>query len=466
MTTTEPDNLNQQPMPEMDERSFYELVLKFRDDFFKSVDYDVKRAKHRKPKAYLNEVLQSSFDRLAEIGRREEMRDVSVKDGVTIQGYASSRIKWLVEENRGFNLYNAIKEYCRLAEKDFFSIALLMAEHRGMIKVKDKIRVDMNKLDRKPGANTIRTSRFAGGDQNKTFTDYIDVTSLRSKVMDKFYYPLFLKTLWETQSKIGERLSSIYDVMQATQNHREFIDARETIEKIISIDNSVLGTINATQLVSRILDFKPVIYPERIDRYINILDVLANYGRPEHIPNNTVEERLLLELDYDLSNFQEETKDEQTEAPSQIILLNEAVNIREVILDIYKNHHRLLDVTSRQFEELIAELLSSQGFSVELTKQTRDGGYDIIAISSMVNQAPQKWLVECKRLSSKKVGIEVVRSFKEVVEATHVNRGIIATTSYFSADAMRKQRETPYLLDFRDKDAVMNWIYEYGRQHR
>ena len=72
-----------------------------------------------------------------------------------------------------------------------------------------------------------------------------------------------------------------------------------------------------------------------------------------------------------------------------------------------------------------------------------------------------KFLVECKRYTKQKVGVEIVRSFKEVILTEKANRGIIVTTSYFSADAQKKQKETPYLLDYRDKDKVIEWVNNY-----
>ncbi len=40
----------------------------------------------------------------------------------------------------------------------------------------------------------------------------------------------------------------------------------------------------------------------------------------------------------------------------------------------------LLGLSSRQFEELIAEIWSRFGYTVELTARTRDGGRDVIAV--------------------------------------------------------------------------------------
>jgi restriction system protein len=53
--------------------------------------------------------------------------------------------------------------------------------------------------------------------------------------------------------------------------------------------------------------------------------------------------------------------------------------------------------TSTFLRELIAELLASYGWTVDLTKQTRDGGYDIFALRKDALGVQSSWLIECKR---------------------------------------------------------------------
>ena len=50
-------------------------------------------------------------------------------------------------------------------------------------------------------------------------------------------------------------------------------------------------------------------------------------------------------------------------------------NIERVLRD----KDAIYDISSREFEELIAEVFSQQGYNVEITPATRDGGCDIIA---------------------------------------------------------------------------------------
>lgn len=143
------------------------------------------------------------------------------------------------------------------------------------------------------------------------------------------------------------------------------------------------------------------------------------------------------------------------------ILVDESKRIKRIITDVYKDNSKLITLGNREFEEVIAELLAKQGFKVELTQRTKDGGYDIIALLNYKQHNPLKFLVECKRYTDKKVGIEVIRSFKHVIDKTNVNRGIIATTSYFTKGALDEQKGYPLLLDYRDKDQVIEWVKGY-----
>jgi HJR/Mrr/RecB family endonuclease len=61
----------------------------------------------------------------------------------------------------------------------------------------------------------------------------------------------------------------------------------------------------------------------------------------------------------------------------------------DLIAQLRRNPEQLYNLEPRQFEELIAELLASFGWSVEPTGATRDGGYDILGISSRLLKNPR-----------------------------------------------------------------------------
>jgi hypothetical protein len=55
-------------------------------------------------------------------------------------------------------------------------------------------------------------------------------------------------------------------------------------------------------------------------------------------------------------------------------------DFQRVIRENFKHSEVLLQMASREFEELVAELWKRFGYEVELTKATRDGGYDVVAV--------------------------------------------------------------------------------------
>lgn len=144
----------------------------------------------------------------------------------------------------------------------------------------------------------------------------------------------------------------------------------------------------------------------------------------------------------------------------KIILLDDVARIKNLIIDVNKNPEKIFNIKPREFEELMAELFRHNGFEVELTKETRDGGKDIIAIKSL-NGFYNKYLVECRRFSTKRIiGIDVVDRLVRVVQKNNANKGIIATTSYFSRD-VRKMPEVPTLISLLDNPDIFKWINDY-----
>ncbi|MFP8843576.1 restriction endonuclease [Shewanella baltica] len=75
-----------------------------------------------------------------------------------------------------------------------------------------------------------------------------------------------------------------------------------------------------------------------------------------------------------------------------------------------KQPQHFYELSPRQFEELLAELLTDMGWDVELTKETRDGGKDILAYLN-TELGRILCLVEAKRYRyDRKIGVGLVRS--------------------------------------------------------
>lgn len=118
----------------------------------------------------------------------------------------------------------------------------------------------------------------------------------------------------------------------------------------------------------------------------------------------------------------------------------------------------LLSLSPRGFEEFVAELFYRNGFTVELTARSRDGGKDIIAMRSELN-IPLKVIVECKRYSPENhVGIDVVQRLYGVKVAERAAVGIVATTSSFTKPALEFESTHPLDLSLKDGNAILEWV--------
>lgn len=134
----------------------------------------------------------------------------------------------------------------------------------------------------------------------------------------------------------------------------------------------------------------------------------------------------------------------------------------EWLAHLARNPGGLHELTDRQFEELIAHLFSNHGWSVELTRKSRDGGYDVRAVQKD-GVVPILCVVECKKYRpDRRVGVELVRQLRGVKEAEGANVAVLATTSYFTDPAIQEERKAGFGLHLKDYDAVTRWITECG----
>lgn len=113
----------------------------------------------------------------------------------------------------------------------------------------------------------------------------------------------------------------------------------------------------------------------------------------------------------------------------------------------------------RDFEELVADLLSREGLEVSLTPGSRDRGVDIYA-RHYGPMGATLYVVERKRYGpDKPVGPDLVRLLYGVVERERATKGLLVTSSYFTVEAEREAREElAYRLALRDGAAVSEWI--------
>lgn len=150
-------------------------------------------------------------------------------------------------------------------------------------------------------------------------------------------------------------------------------------------------------------------------------------------------------------------RDEEPHALAEVL---QSINA-DLVQYLKKDPSALHQIPPHVFEELVAELLAHYGWQVDVTKQTRDGGYDIFAIRKDISGVSSSWLIECKRYrSDRKVGVEVARALYGVKSDLRVGMSMLATTSSFSADVYA-YKSSRYDLELRDFIGIVEWINDY-----
>ncbi len=116
-------------------------------------------------------------------------------------------------------------------------------------------------------------------------------------------------------------------------------------------------------------------------------------------------------------------------------------------------------LSSRQLEEVVAELLRAQGLAIHVTPRNRDGGRDIIARGELISGEPMLLAVEVKHMRVVDIG--------EVREALWANRRfpavMVATSGRFTAGVVNESRDPDNRFRLRLKNgvALSQWIREY-----
>jgi restriction system protein len=137
----------------------------------------------------------------------------------------------------------------------------------------------------------------------------------------------------------------------------------------------------------------------------------------------------------------------------QIIQINDTLieRLRRVPQGLY-------DITPRQFEEVVADLLAGMGMEVELTPATRDGGADIFAYIP-TSLGKLLFLVEAKKYSmSNPVGVKLIRELHGSFVHHQANRAMLVTTSRFSRDSKLYQEQYKYHLSLAEYGDVVEWL--------
>lgn len=136
-----------------------------------------------------------------------------------------------------------------------------------------------------------------------------------------------------------------------------------------------------------------------------------------------------------------------------------------ILNELKKNPTDLYQLSSRRFEELVAEILIRKGYNVDLTPATRDGGKDIYAAQKN-DLGSFLYVVECKKYKpTHKVGVNVLRDLYGVLSKERATYGIAVTTSYFSKSAKEFQQELQFQMSLKDFDSIKQWLCDVAHNN-
>ena len=126
---------------------------------------------------------------------------------------------------------------------------------------------------------------------------------------------------------------------------------------------------------------------------------------------------------------------------------------------ILENKRSLQEIHWKDFEKLIGELLEKNGWFVEVTRGTKDGGIDLIAKKTDISIGEIKAIWQAKKYGSKnKVSLSDVRELSAIRESVGATKGIIVTTSKLTRGAIEWINRDLYRLGYMEGKQIEEWI--------
>jgi restriction system protein len=204
-----------------------------------------------------------------------------------------------------------------------------------------------------------------------------------------------------------------------------------------------------------------------IDESTSLRILAAANGHPEALSMMTAmassmsSEQLRRVLSGDLYDIRAQASEDTkaVERAARPVILTVGNDIMEKLKKEPKEVHNL---SPRQFEELIADLLIDMGYDVTLTKATRDGGADILA--SIKNDLGKfLYLIDAKKYSQNhKIGVGMVRTLLGTLADYQASSAMLVTTSSYSKDARAMEKTHEWQLALHDYIDVATWIQKHG----
>jgi Restriction endonuclease len=126
---------------------------------------------------------------------------------------------------------------------------------------------------------------------------------------------------------------------------------------------------------------------------------------------------------------------------------------------LVQKREELTALSPYEFENLIGVLLERGGWTVEVTRQTKDGGIDVISTAEFPPIGHVRAVWQAKRYSrGRKVSLSDVRELAWVAAVSGASKGILVTTTSLTRDAVSFIEQRRYRLGAVTGEELRNWI--------
>ncbi len=115
----------------------------------------------------------------------------------------------------------------------------------------------------------------------------------------------------------------------------------------------------------------------------------------------------------------------------------------------------------RNFERLITQYFSENGYHVVLGKGTKDGGIDIrVWKDESSRQSSPLIIIQCKRHKNMKIGVDLVKSFYADVLFEKAGTGLIATTTNITSGGKKLIKARGYNIEVAESNEIEKMVRE------
>jgi hypothetical protein len=146
---------------------------------------------------------------------------------------------------------------------------------------------------------------------------------------------------------------------------------------------------------------------------------------------------------------------------------SDKVALSELGTHLRRNFSDIYSLSPYRFEDLIGDIFKQIGYSVEMTKKSRDGGVDIYILSG---SGEKIGIIECKRYKpTRKVDITLVSKLLGTQLALDTKKAYLVTTSSYTEPAVKRSEANGiarhgFELNLLDASDILRLLKLYNEQ--